>query len=185
MGNLLGRTWSAITQRCFRGGKYVLRFFCFSYVLWKPRNEQIAKMGSFHQSKRSDNKRYTVEVRWGIFFENLTYFFIPQSGRKYAHTNSNNSALTVIAQDDHLAAGAWAACDLIREFEKNGVNSEHSCCKWIIPEVPDFPFFSVNLIKNGIKSEKLSSKWNRSQVAISNLQPDFPFFFPMNSRKTW
>ena len=33
-------------------------------------------MGSFHQSKRSDNKWYTVEVRWGIFFENLTYFFL-------------------------------------------------------------------------------------------------------------
>ena len=32
-------------------------------------------MGSFHQSKRSDNKRHTVEVRWGLFFfENLTYF---------------------------------------------------------------------------------------------------------------
>ena len=36
---------------------------------------------------------------------------------------------------------------LISEFEKNGVNSEHSCYKWIIPEVPicylypEFPFF--------------------------------------------
>ena len=29
-----------------------------------------------------------------------------------------------------------------------------------------------------------SSKWNRSQVTISNLQPDFPFFFSMNSRET-
>ena len=33
------------------------------------------------------------------------------SGRKYAHTNPYNSAMTVIAQDDHLTAGAWAACD--------------------------------------------------------------------------
>ena len=81
-----------------------------SYVRWKPRNEQLAQMGSFHQSKRSDNKLYAVEVRWGIFFENLTYFFIPWSGRKYFHTNSFNSAITVIAQDDHLTAGAWAAC---------------------------------------------------------------------------
>ena len=32
-------------------------------------------MGSFHQIKRSDNERHTVEVRWGFFFfENLTYF---------------------------------------------------------------------------------------------------------------
>ena len=32
-----------------------------------------------------------------FFFENLTYFFIPEGGRKYAHTNSYNSAMTVIA----------------------------------------------------------------------------------------
>ena len=49
-----------------------------------------------------------MEVRSGIFFENLTHFFIPQSSRKYSHTNSYNSAMTVIAQDDYLAAGAWA-----------------------------------------------------------------------------
>ena len=42
----------------------------------------------------------------GYFFENLTYFFIPEGGRKYAHTNSYSSAMTVIAQDDHLTAGA-------------------------------------------------------------------------------
>ena len=68
-------------------------------------------MGSVHQIKRSDNKWYTLEVRWNIFIENLTYFFIPWSGRKYSHTNSYNSAMTVIAQDDHLTAGAWAACE--------------------------------------------------------------------------
>ena len=33
------------------------------------------------------------------------------SGRKYFYTNSYNSAMTVIAQDDHLTAGAWAAFD--------------------------------------------------------------------------
>ena len=71
-------------------------------------------MGSFHQSKRSDNKRYTVEVRGGIFIENLTYFFIPLNGRKYSHTNPYNSAMTVIAQDDHLTAGAWATCGASR-----------------------------------------------------------------------
>ena len=35
---------------------------------------------------------------------NLTYCFIPWSGRKYSHTNSYNSAITVIVQDDHLTA---------------------------------------------------------------------------------
>ena len=35
---------------------------------------------------------------------------IPYSGRKYSHTNSSISAMTVIAQD----GGAWAA------FGKNG-----------------------------------------------------------------
>ena len=34
-------------------------------------------MGSFWHSKRADNKRCTVEVRWGIFLENLTIFFFP------------------------------------------------------------------------------------------------------------
>ena len=47
-----------------------------SYVRWKRRNEQLAKMGSFHQSKRSDNKWYTVEVRWGIFFWEFDVFFL-------------------------------------------------------------------------------------------------------------
>ena len=46
----------------------------FPYERWKPRNRQLAKMRSFHQSKRSDNKQYAMEVRWGIFFENLTYY---------------------------------------------------------------------------------------------------------------
>ena len=196
MGNLLGRTWSAITHVVsvdgngrHRWGSMFWDFLAFlMYVENLEMNKSLKWVLFIKVSGQITSD--TLEVRWGIFFENLTYFFIPQSGRKYAHTNSFNSALTVIAQDDHLAAGAWAACDLISEFEKNGVNSEHSCCKWIIPEVPIaiftpiFHFFSVNLIKNGIKSEKLSSKWNRSKVAISNLQPDFPFFFPMNSRKT-
>ena len=47
----------------------------FSYVRRKPRNGQIAKMGSFHQSKRSNNKWHAVEVRWGIFIENLIIFY--------------------------------------------------------------------------------------------------------------
>ena len=58
---------------------------------------------SISGSKRSDNKRCTVDVRQGIFIENLTYFFIPLSGRKYSHTNSCNFAMRVISQDDDLA----------------------------------------------------------------------------------
>ena len=48
-------------------------------------------MRPFHQSKRSDNKRH----------------------------NSYNSAMTVIAQDDHLTAGAWAACDYFMQVPLN------------------------------------------------------------------
>ena len=66
-------------------------FLGFCTYIRKPRNEQLTKMGSFHQSK--DNKWYVVEVRWGIFIENLTYFYIPWSGCKYSHTNSCNSRL--------------------------------------------------------------------------------------------
>ena len=62
-------------------------------------------MRSFYQSKRSDNKQYAA--------------FIPKSGRKYSHTNSYNSAMTVIAQDDHLTAGAWAACARDRTEQAN------------------------------------------------------------------
>ena len=106
----------------------------FSYECWKPRNGQLAKMGSFHQRKRSDNKWYAVEVRWGIFIENLTYCFIPQSGRKYSHTNSYNSAVTVIVQDDHLTAGTWAACGYINafKFEIFSISKKHTihCSKY-------------------------------------------------------
>ena len=35
------------------------------------------KMGSLQRGKRSDSKQRTLEVRWGIFCENLTYFIIP------------------------------------------------------------------------------------------------------------
>ena len=51
---------------------------------------------------------------WYFYWEFDVFFLIPWSGRKYSHTNSYNSAMTVIAQDDHLTAGAWAACDYIR-----------------------------------------------------------------------
>ena len=68
---------------------------------WKPGNGQLAKMGSFYQRKWSDNKRYAVGVRWGIFIQ----------------TNSYNSAMTVIVQDDHLTAGAWAACGYSNVFK--------------------------------------------------------------------
>ena len=40
----------------------------------------------------------------------MTHCLIPKSGRKYSQTNSYNSAMTVIVQDDHLTAGAWVAC---------------------------------------------------------------------------
>ena len=33
-------------------------------------------MRSFHQSKRSDNKQYTVEVRWHIFFLRIWRIFL-------------------------------------------------------------------------------------------------------------
>ena len=70
-------------------------------------------MVSIQHSKRSDSKQCTVEVRWGIFIENLTIFFNPQSSCKYSQTNSYNFAMTLIFQDDHLTAGAWAACEWV------------------------------------------------------------------------
>ena len=94
----------------------------FSSYIRKPRNEQLTKMGSFHQSK--DNKWYVVEVRWGIFIENLTYFYIPWSGCKYSHTNSCNSRLLlrkmIISQLELGAACAsrrWISPDRSRYID--------------------------------------------------------------------
>ena len=39
--------------------------------------------------------------------ENLPASFIPKSGRKYSHTNSEIFFTTLISEE----AGAWAACD--------------------------------------------------------------------------
>ena len=73
---------------------------------------------------------------------------------------------------------------LMNWFQKNRVNSENSCYKWIIPVVPichlysDFSIFFKELWKNGANFSKLSSNWNISYwPATSNLvYPDFPFF---------
>ena len=66
--------WDFFASRIGRS-KMECSAFGFSYVRWKPRNGQLAKMDSFHQRKRSDHKWYAVEVRWGIFIENLIVVF--------------------------------------------------------------------------------------------------------------
>ena len=72
-------------------------------------------MASLQQSKRSQNALWKEgEV---FLIENLTLFLIPRRGRKYSHTNSYILAMTPITQDDHLTAGAWAACTVISLFE--------------------------------------------------------------------
>ena len=77
-------------------------------------------MASLLESKRSQNKQCTVKVRSGIFIESLSYFVIPKSclpiQKRYSHSNSHMFAMTLIAQDVHLTAGAWAACDCTRFF---------------------------------------------------------------------
>ena len=45
----------------------------------------------------------------GIFIE--TVIFIPKSGHKYSHTNSYIFSMSLVMLDDHLTAGAWAACE--------------------------------------------------------------------------
>ena len=75
-------------------------------------------MGSFQHSKRSDNKRCTLEVRRGIFIENLTVFFLFL--RAVVNTDSNNFVMALIWRDDHLTAGAWATCGMIGDRKKGG-----------------------------------------------------------------
>ena len=74
-------------------------------------------MASLRRSKWSDNKKCIVNVRRGVFIENLTVFssFIPKSGRKHSHTSSYTFPMTLITQGDHLIAEAWAACDPLCE----------------------------------------------------------------------
>ena len=43
-------------------------------------------------------------------FDCFFFFFIPESDRKYSNTNSHNFAITLISQDGHFTAGAWAVC---------------------------------------------------------------------------
>ena len=69
-----------------------------------------------------ENLEMNNSLKWALFIKvsgqitsntlwkrGEVFFFIPEGGRKYAHTNSYNSAMIVIAQDDHVTAGAWAA----------------------------------------------------------------------------
>ena len=89
----------------------------FSHVRWKPRNGQLAKMRSFYQSKRSDNKQYAVEVRWSVFFRRIFLFL-----RAVVNIPIQTliiTTMTVIAQDDHLTAGAWTACARDRTEQAN------------------------------------------------------------------
>ena len=67
-------------------------------------------MGSFQHSKRSDSKPYTWSRMWYFYWEFGWFLFIPKGGRKHSHTNSYNFAMTLLSQDDHHTAGAWAAC---------------------------------------------------------------------------
>ena len=67
-------------------------------------------MGSFQYSKRPGNKRCTVEVRRGIFIENLTVcLFLGAVVNIPIQTHTYNFAMILISQDDHVTTGAWAA----------------------------------------------------------------------------
>ena len=51
-----------------------------------------------------------------VFFMKIWLnFFISKSGCKYSYTNYYIFAITLVTQDDHLTAGAWAAPDMKRK----------------------------------------------------------------------
>ena len=65
--------------------------------------------------KRSDNNWYTVEVRWGIFIENMTVFFLFLRAVVNIPVQTLDLIISPwlpILQDDHLTAGPWAACEM-------------------------------------------------------------------------
>ena len=71
-----------------------------------------------------------MKVRFDIFIENLTVFLLPKNSRKYSHTlKLVYFAMTLALQDDHLFAGAWAACGETSyshraDFERNRLKKE-------------------------------------------------------------
>ena len=77
-------------------------------LLTLPPLQTVPRRGT-HRNLASINFFRTTGAKWRCVRIWL-YFFIPKSGRKYSHTNSYNSAMTFISQDDHLTAGAWAVC---------------------------------------------------------------------------
>ena len=87
-------------------------------------------------------------------------FFIPEGGRKYAHTNSYNSAMTVIAQDDHLTAGAWAACG----SSNNHAKVSRCTASWLIKN------YNVTRLFIGLNSSFLAIglNWEWSHSYICN-----------------
>ena len=60
-------------------------------------------MGSFQRNKWSDSKRCSVKVRWGIFIENLTAFFLLLRAIVNIPIQSLIISQTLISQDDHLS----------------------------------------------------------------------------------
>ena len=70
--------------------------------------------------KRSDNKWYTVEVRWGIFIENMTvFFFIPESGRKYSCTNSRSYNFAMTSYFARWSSHSWTLGRLWNDLKLN------------------------------------------------------------------
>ena len=78
----------------------------------------------------------------------------------------------------HMLSSHQFSIWLVNFRKKKEVNSEHSCYKWIIPEVPichlypDFPFFSTNSRKTG---------WNLRIYPPNGIDPKLPYpiFYPI------
>ena len=61
------------------------------------------------------------------------YFLIPKRGRKYSPTNSYIFAMALFfMQDDHLTAGAWAACGQARLISSLALCSARSENAYVI-----------------------------------------------------
>ena len=140
-------------------------------------------MGSFQQCKRSDNKRCTVKVRWGIFIRNLTVFFILKSGCKYSHTNSSNFAMILTSQDDHLTAGArphavYVTFSLIlkvrlvtvkKKKKKKRLSAASTLHDSTLhPSLNDhfwsFFFFFVTHVQFVVRATEINTPWSRSAI---------------------
>ena len=122
--NLLFRFEKNIWKECEQDNILNLRSWFNTSVPWWNTAMSIWRLNSCKTQAWNDNSNtlildtYNWPVKVLVKPHKLScktilkgrFRLIRTSGHKNPHTNSYNSAMSLISQDDHLTAGAWATC---------------------------------------------------------------------------